>query len=111
MLHSGLSPFTSRRHSRNPLREVFASNGDYMWSLGKGLEPGNNDRGDALRVRLGGGVGAAAADGAAVPAPAQQPPRDVPLAVEMAMVGMRRGAVRRVEVPTPSSISRDVARK
>ena len=50
-----------------------------MWSYGRNVEPGLNDYGETLRVRVG--------------------RRDVPEAVEMAMVGMRQGGVRKVEMP------------
>ena len=59
---------------------VFTTNGDYIYSLGRGIEPANNDRGEALRITLG--------------------KHDVPVAIEMAMAGMQRGAVRRVEMPS-----------
>ena len=59
---------------------VFTTNGDYIYSLGRGIEPTNNDRGEALRITLG--------------------KHDVPVAIEMAMAGMQRGAVRRVEMPS-----------
>ena len=32
---------------------VFTTNGDYIYSFGRGIEPRNNDRGEALRVTLG----------------------------------------------------------
>ena len=66
-----------RAGARSP---VFTTNGDYSRSLGRGIEPTNNDRGEALRITRG--------------------KHDVPVAIEMAMAGCSAGAVRRVEMPS-----------
>ena len=58
---------------------VTTTGGNYMYSFGRSIEPGQADYGETLRVLLG--------------------RHDVPIAVERAMVGMRRGGVRRIEVP------------
>mmetsp|Transcript_55902 Transcript_55902/g.110721 ORF Transcript_55902/g.110721 Transcript_55902/m.110721 type:complete len:238 (-) Transcript_55902:175-888(-) len=58
---------------------VLTSGGNYMWSLGRSIEPGQRDEGETLRVTLGN--------------------HDVPLAVEMAMLGMKQGGKRNVEMP------------
>ena len=59
--------------------EVQKSNGDYMWSLGRDKEPGKRDLGETYRVVLG--------------------KHDVPVAVEMALEGMQKGGVRKIEMP------------
>mmetsp|Transcript_49316 Transcript_49316/g.79587 ORF Transcript_49316/g.79587 Transcript_49316/m.79587 type:complete len:154 (+) Transcript_49316:62-523(+) len=50
-----------------------------MYSLGLDKEPGQRDLGETLRVTLG--------------------KHDVPIAVEMALLGAKKGAERRIEVP------------
>ena len=72
---------------------ISQSSGAYMYSRGFGLEPsedgdgaggargGGRDVGEYVRVRLGGS------------------PRDVPLGIERALLGMRAGDARRVELP------------
>ncbi|CAE8612216.1 unnamed protein product [Polarella glacialis] len=58
--------------------EVRKTNGDYIYSLGRGRVDAGNDFGETCRVHLG--------------------QHDVPEAVEMAMEGMREGGVRTVEM-------------
>ena len=58
---------------------VLRGDGFYMYSLGFGKEPSRNDLGETYRAVVGA--------------------HDVPVAVERALLGARRGAVRRVEVP------------
>ena len=58
---------------------VLRGDGFYMYSQGYGKEPARNDIGDTYRAVIGA--------------------HDLPAAVEQALIGARRGAVRRVEVP------------
>ena len=58
---------------------MLKGNGDYMWSLGLSKELGLNDLGETVRLVLG--------------------RHDVPVAVEMAIAGMKQGTVRTVEMP------------
>ena len=58
---------------------VMTTGGNYMYSLGRDIEPGQHDLGETLRITLG--------------------KHDVPIAVEMALEGMKKGAIRRVEMP------------
>lgn len=59
--------------------EVMTTSGYYMWSLGREIEPGQRDLGETYKVRMG--------------------EHNVPIAVEMALKGMKKGGVRRVEIP------------
>mmetsp|Transcript_56989 Transcript_56989/g.185205 ORF Transcript_56989/g.185205 Transcript_56989/m.185205 type:complete len:289 (+) Transcript_56989:51-917(+) len=59
--------------------EVQKTNGDYIYSLGRGRPDMQGDFGETYRVTLGS--------------------HDVPVAVEQAMEGMRAGGVRKVEMP------------
>lgn len=58
---------------------VTTTGGDYMWSFGRNVEPGLKDYGETIRVVLG--------------------KHDVPIAVEIALEGMRQGGIRKVEMP------------
>jgi len=77
---AGAGPAVSSGDVVEVTYEVRKTNGDYIYSLGRGRpdRPGD-DFGETYRVRLG-----------------QQ---DVPVAVERAMEGMRKGGARTVEMP------------
>lgn len=59
--------------------QVLKGNGYYMYSVGYGKEPGLQDLGETYRLTLGN--------------------HDVPVAVEMALQGAKKGAVLKVEMP------------
>jgi FKBP-type peptidyl-prolyl cis-trans isomerase len=59
--------------------QVTTTGGNYMYSLGRSVEPGQKDLGETLRIVLG--------------------RHDVPIAVEMAIEGMKKGGIRKVEMP------------
>lgn len=59
--------------------QVLRGNGYYMYSLGLDKEPGQRDLGETYKLTLG--------------------RHEVPVAVEMALEGAKKGAVRRVEMP------------
>lgn len=76
----GIGPAAAPGDTVDISYEVRKTNGDYIFSFGRGRpDAAKDDFGESYRVRLGS--------------------LDAPLAVEMAMVGMRPGGVRVVEVP------------